>query len=194
MGTWSAPLFTVCCDKDGKVLEPATVRLQLDKVPTRLSGNGICGEVTQNYDGTLEAAIMSACESAKVMGHLSAAAMRDWDTMFAAVLRQNPEVAVAEAHWWCSDEQRPYLMAYFRTQEAAVQALDWFNCRTEQTYTLLGSCGHALWTDPELHLDDEEEYPFRFRADKYRAARLRHPKVFSTALEDVTPSFRPGQI
>jgi hypothetical protein len=51
---------------------------------------------------------MSACDTSKIFGYFDNRELCAWDAYFEALMSLNPNVQVAEAHFYCTDHGFPY--------------------------------------------------------------------------------------
>lgn len=108
MGIWSEPLGTFCKNLDGSVIPGSQVVLEIkeDSPARRLESHatGVLGRTT------FEASIMATCDTAKIYGYLCAAEFEAWEDYFTTLMEQNPNLGLAEAHFYCCDYGFPYFI------------------------------------------------------------------------------------
>lgn len=165
MGIWSEPLFTVCYNKDNKIIPNDDVKLNFENTHIRLDHN-----VTVSGTTTFQESIMSICDCAKIFGYLDDDELNGWNIYFNLLFEQNPNIVHAQAHFFCSDFEFPYVIHKNTTSPVKIEK---------------GVSRHALYTKVNLQCDLEEECPFAFDVEMYKNILFNYPKIFWSEMEIV---------
>ena len=119
MGIWSHPLTVSCIGRDGEHIDCSDVRLSFDEKNDAY--NLCCHNVGLEKDIDFFSSIMRTCNTARIYGYLEDAELGAWDDYFDTLMAMNPDVEIAEAHFFCRDLNFPY---YARMERGC--ALRWF--------------------------------------------------------------------
>lgn len=111
MGVWSKPLGTVCYGENREILDTTKITMDFydvlhDDPIYSLSQHNVIVDGVTNFNES----IMNTCGSAKIWGYLDNNKINAWTGYFNLLLDQNPQVKEAEAHFYCIDEDHPYII------------------------------------------------------------------------------------
>lgn len=184
MGILSAPVCVYVVDIAGHPVDPAAVTV-LVEVPDHLARHGLCQPRTgSQYSGSLQAAFASAHPVSSVYGYLSRAEINAWKELFEAVFDQHRHVAQVEAHWWCADEEFPFVLVQRRPEVSDMVITDGMGVvRGADPVLFVGHLWSALWST--VALADVDPVDVTFDMDKYQTVRARYPESFWMSMQHV---------
>jgi hypothetical protein len=119
MGIWSRPVGVYCEDKHGAAISGKDVKLHF--APNSLALKLESHSTKVREDCSFEESIMTTCDTAQIYGYLDEPELRAWDAYFDVLMALNPDVEVAEAHFYCTDSDMPY---YARMERE--RYVEWF--------------------------------------------------------------------
>lgn len=161
MGVWSEPVFAICYDNNKNIIDSKTVMLDFtnldeDDLIIRLSSHG----TIVNGKTTFHESIMDTCNTAKIYGYLTKDELDAWSDYFNLLFEQNEAVDLANAHFYCSDNEFPYIISMHRDDKSV------------KIYT--GQRGNILYS--KIETKDGETY-ISFDKDLYVKNTLEHRKL-----------------
>jgi len=164
MGIWSYPITAVCYTKDEKEIEPENVKLDFTNVDKhspiyKLSDH----EVIVEGNTTFYDSIMATCDTAKIWGYFIEDEINAWTKYFDLLFKQNEKVNKAQAHFFCSDDEFPYIISKEKDEK-----IKFYSGRTH----------NVLYTKLNIDCDLNEEEVFIFDIEAYKKALHKYPKIF----------------
>jgi hypothetical protein len=158
MGILSVPILVICYDNDGKVISEE-IKMHIDDETIKSYFNdGMLGMVEKN-DIIVKPSIMSIGE-VKVWGYLGSDEVKQWSKYFDILLDQNLSVYEVQVHFFCVDNQFPYVIR---------------KKREDKLEMYVGNENNILYTD--INESDDED-PFYFNNEKYKDVVLSKSKLF----------------
>ena len=186
MGIWSYPIGVYCEKGYHDVVSGKDVFVRFDddtSPPILLSNHSTIVSIKEPV--SFEESIMATCDCAKIYGYFDDRELEAWETYFDVLMAQNPELTLAEAHFFCTDHDLAYfarkkrgcLLEWLEVSVGNLVCYDieWYKCNEEDECPSLVFRRGAYWnmcTQKRQVLDllsKPEEVAMQFRIRKILA-------------------------
>lgn len=163
MGIDSFRIFTICHCNDSSVIENVEVDFTniehlpeiqyVESIGLKVDGIKKFNDIFYTSYGHL-----------RIFGYLDNDAVRMWNKFYDIIFEQNPQVYDIQAHFWCSDERKPFVIRKKRKYD---------NIRL-----FIGNENDVLYTKVDYSIDPNDESPTSFDEEKYINLVKIYPKIF----------------